>query len=256
MNTNIADFDLEANDFLRDATVIWCGVAYINDINEWRIYHVNTDEQIDYPSNSKRVSMEEFLVLLTEYKPSAYNGIGYDFPLLKKLHGFTYEINPNKIVDPLIMSRLSYPDRDGHAIADWGKRFKMYKGDHNDFSKFSNDQLQYCIQDVRILTRARKFLEEEMSDWDWSASLQLEYAMQALQVKQETHGVLFNQQAARELVNTIHKELEEIEQTVIPQIPKKLVDLGEVRKPFLKSGCYSAITIRFLESCKEGKTVL
>lgn len=240
----IADFDLEANTYLRDASIIWCGTAYLNDIEEWRVYHVDTEESIDYPNKCKRVRLNEFLDIFNEYIPSAYNGIGYDFPLLNKLHAFKYDLK--RVIDPLIMSRLSYPDRDGHAIKDWGKRFRLYKGEHNDFSKFSNDMLQYCFQDTRILTRTRMFLEEEMSGWDWSASLTLEYNMQHIQTKQELNGVLFDVKKAEALLTKIQEEIHEIEQKVIPAIPMTIKDLGEVRKPFLKSGEYSEITKRWL----------
>lgn len=246
MTIRVADFDLEANNYLRGATIVWCGVAYLSDIKEWRIYHVDTEEYIEYPMHSKRVSIEDFIEMLYEYKPSAYNGLGYDFPLLCKLHGFNYKPDPSTLIDPLIMSRLSYPDRDGHSLDAWGERFAMHKGGHKDFTKFSNEMLQYCIQDTRILKRTREYLEQEMSDWDWGRSLLLEYSMQHIQTKQETNGVLFDKDKAEALLAKIQLEIADIEAKVIPAIPQKVVDMGEVRKPFLKSGEYSETTKRWL----------
>lgn len=239
--------DIEADNLLRDATKVWCIVGYLVEENTFHIY-VDKDEDLCYPKNTiVYIDIYKYLSFLEDKYLVFHNGIAYDLPLLNKLFSFSYKININNIADTIIMSRLFFPDRNGHALEDWGVRLRMPKGDHKDFSKLSNDMLQYCIQDVNITKRVYDVLKEEAGDWDWSASLQLEYAMQALQVKQETHGVLFNQQAARELVATINKEIEEIEQTVIPQIPKKLVDLGEVRKPFLKSGQLAAITLRWLD---------
>ena len=242
-------FDIEADDLLYRATKVWCIVGYMEETNTYHIFHTPLDngEKVVYPKNSIIYSIEEYISLLSSSYLVGHNIISYDLALLNKLYSFSYSVGPSKIADTVVMSRLSYPDRDGHSLRDWGEKFKFPKGDHKDFSCFSQEMLDYCIRDIDITRRVYKYLLEEMSDWDWSASLQLEYAMQALQVKQEIHGVLFNQQAARELVTTINKEIEEIEQTVIPQIPKKLVDLGEVRKPFLKSGEYAAITLRWLD---------
>jgi DNA polymerase I-like protein with 3'-5' exonuclease and polymerase domains len=247
-------FDIEADNLLYSATKIWCIVGYIEETNTYHIFHTPLDngEKVVYPKNSviyieNTNSEGEYLYLLSSSYLVGHNIIGYDLPLLDKLYSFTYSVDPSKIADTVVMSRLSYPDRDCHSLASFGDKFKFPKGDHKDFSRFSQEMLDYCIRDIDITRRVYKYLLEEMSDWDWSASLQLEYAMQALQVKQEMHGVLFNQQAARGLVTTINKEIEEIEATVIPQIPKKLVDLGEVRKPFLKSGQLAAITLRWLD---------
>jgi hypothetical protein len=235
----IVDFDLEADTFLKGASTLWCGAAFIQDTKEWVIYHVDTDEHVDYPKNSRRVSIEDFLTLLSGNTPSAFNGVGYDFPLLAKLYGWEY--TTEGVVDPLIMSRLSYPDRVGHSIRDWGERFKLYKGEHNDFSKFSNEMLQYCIQDTRILTRTRLALEEEMSGWDWSESLQ------HVQTKQELHGVLFDAAKAEQLLGVISEEIATIEEKVVKEIPMRCKDEGEVKKVFLKDGRYTQSVVTWME---------
>jgi len=233
----VLDFDIEADDYLRDATIIWCCVGRLSDTGEWVIYHVDTKEVVEYPKNSRRVSLGEFLFLLEEYVPSAYNSLGYDLPLLNKLHGFVYDVN--KVIDPLIMSRLSFPDREGHSIKGWGEKFKLYKGEHNDFSKFSNEMLQYCFQDTRILIKAREFLEKEMSDWDWAESLKLEKNIQFVQTKQELHGVLFDKEKAEVLLDTINTEVRSLETTIISEIPMSYKDEGEVKKVFNKDGSYT-----------------
>jgi hypothetical protein len=75
--------------------------------------------------------------------------------------------------------------------------------------------------------------------------------MQHIQTKQELNGVLFDVEKAETLLTKIQGEIHEIEQKVIPAIPMTIKDLGEVRKPFLKSGEYSATTIKFLDDCKK-----
>lgn len=243
--------DIEADNLLRDATKVWCIVGYLVEGNTFHIY-VDKAEDLCYPKNTIiYTDIYNYLSFLEDKYIVGHNIIAYDLPLLNKLFSFSYKININNIADTIIMSRLFFPDRNGHALEDWGILLRMPKGDHKDFSKLSNDMLQYCIQDVNITNRVYDVLKEEAGDWDWSASLTLEYNMQHIQTKQELNGVLFDVEKAETLLTKIQGEIHEIEQKVIPAIPMTIKDLGEVRKPFLKSGEYSATTIKFLDDCKK-----
>ena len=57
---------------------------------------------------------------------------------------------------------------------------------------------------------------------------------------------LYSKDKAETLLAKIQLEIADIEAKVIPAIPQKVVDMGEVRKPFLKSGEYSEQTKRWL----------
>lgn len=242
----VIDFDIEADDYLKDASTIWCMVGHLSDTKQWLIYHVDTEEAVTYPKNSVRVSLEDFIGYFDTHTPSAYNGLGYDFPLLTRLCGWKY--TTGGVIDPLIMSRLSYPDRAAHSIQYWGELFKMYKGDHNDFSKFSNEMLQYCVRDTAILVKAREFLEKEMAGWDWSQSLELEKEIQYVQTKQELKGVLFDAAKAESLLGVISEEIATIEEVVIEEIPMSYKDEGEIRKVFNKDGSYT-LSVRNWLTC-------
>lgn len=238
--------DIEADNLLRDATKVWCIVSYLVEENTFHIY-VDKDEDLCYPKNTiVYTDIYKYLSFLEDKYLVFHNGIAYDLPLLNKLFSFNYKININNIADTIIMSRLFFPDRNGHALEDWGIRLRMPKGDHKDFSKLSNEMLQYCIQDVNITKRVYDVLKEEAGDWDWSASLTLEYNMQHIQTKQELNGVLFDVEKAESLLIKIKDEIDEIEKKVIPAIPMTVMDLGEVKKPFLKSGDYSEQTKKWL----------
>lgn len=115
----------------------------------------------------------------------------------------------------------------------------MFKGEHTDFSKFSNEMLQYNLQDTRILRRIRTTLQDEAGDWDWSESIKLEYHVWDIQTRQEQRGVTFDSNAALVLLDKVVKEIEEIETEIIPKIPMRLEDDGEVRKVFNKDGSYT-----------------
>ena len=141
-------FDIEADNLLTEATKIWCIVAKIDDI-----YHIYINDDGDYslPIHSKRYfNIYEYLSLLNQHVLIGHNIISYDLPLLKKLYNFDYKIDPIKIVDTHIQSRLFYPDREEHSLEYFGRLLTNHKGNHSDWSCFSQEMLDYCIQDVDL----------------------------------------------------------------------------------------------------------
>ena len=84
-----------------------------------------------------------------------HNGVGYDWPLLRKLYGYEYQ---GKKIDTLLMSRLQQPERSRpigcnagpHSIEAWGMRLGRSKPEHEDWSRFSKEMLHRCTEDVEI----------------------------------------------------------------------------------------------------------
>ena len=66
-----------------------------------------------------------------------HNILGYDLPLLSKLHGFTYSVDTFmlttgdihiRVLDTLVLSRLIWPDRPGgHGLLNWSKTVGTFK---------------------------------------------------------------------------------------------------------------------------------
>ena len=151
----IALFDVEANGFLHQATKVHCGVVKELD-GEVTKFRPNQIE--DFLKH-----LETFDVLI------AHNGIGYDFPLLRKLYNWEYK---GKIVDTLIMSRLLNPKRmvpfncpnkkaGPNSIESWGWRVGRGKPEHNDWENYSEEMLHRCAEDTEILELTYKALLEE-----------------------------------------------------------------------------------------------
>lgn len=123
-----------------------------------------------------------------------HNGISYDLPALMLYFGLQYKLRatpeeqdyvngrPCKITDTAIVSRTLWPDRPfGHSLKEWGKRLGIYKGDYGEqqdaWDTFSEDMLDYCVQDVEVTEAVYKALEEEKGSWDWDKALCLEHAI-------------------------------------------------------------------------------
>lgn len=227
-------FDIEANNLLRDATKIWCIVAYDD---ESGLYHIYVDEPFLAPINTQAYTNIEDMLYVLSAAPylCSFNGIMFDLPLLNKLHGFEYDLN--KQVDLCLDSRVQYPDRGGHSLAYFGQLLRFPKGDHSNWSKFSQEMLDYCIQDVRVTEKTYHYLKQEAGDWDWTESKKLEYKIADIQMRQEVKGVLFDVPKAVALSATIEAELATIEEEVLKGIPLKATQQGAtVSKPFLKNG--------------------
>jgi len=101
-----------------------------------------------------------------------HNGIDFDVPVLERLLGIDF--SSIEIEDTLVLSQLDEPRREGgNSLASWGERLKFEKGDHTDWSEFSKEMLDYCIQDVKITTQLYRHLQLKGLSKD---AKQLEYA--------------------------------------------------------------------------------
>jgi hypothetical protein len=88
---------------------------------------------------------------------------------------------------------------------------------------------------------------------DWSAPLRLAQKATYLQAIQELCGFRFDIEKARALTLRIRKEMQEIEQEVLPQLPPRPLKKTEEAeytlpaKPFKQDGTFSVHMLRFLE---------
>lgn len=239
-------FDIEADNLLTDATVIWCIVAKVD--GEYHIYYDNI-HYADLPDGSYYYSdIQQYLNFLSKHTLVGHNVISFDLPLLKKLHGYNYSIDPATLVDTHILSRLYNPDRPEHSLAYFGDLLKYPKGDHSDWSQFSQELLDYNIRDVDLTEAVYSHLLKEGAGWDWSEAIKLEYNIWDIQQRQEQHGVLFDQKAAEKLLEKIQTEIDELESTIIKEIPPTYKNDGEVKKIFLKNGEYTQSVINWMET--------
>lgn len=234
-------FDIESDNLLTDATTIWCIVAKVD--GAYAIYHHPSVTNLAFPQKTYITNDIDHYIKYVLYQPKhtlvGHGIINFDLPLLKKLHGYSYSIDPATLVDTHILSRLYNPDRPEHSLAYFGDLLKYPKGDHSDWSQFSQEMLDYCIRDVDLTEAVYSYLLKEGAGWDWSEAIKLEYNIWDIQQRQEQHGVLFDQKAAEKLLEKIQTEIDELESTIIKEIPPTYKNDGEVKKVFLKNGDYT-----------------
>lgn len=246
--------DIEANGLLNDATNIWCIV--FKDIQTREIFKFHHG-QPNWEAEAKKF-MDDCSTLIM------HNGIGYDFPLLKKLWDYDFK---GKRVDTLLISRLHNPDRlrprgmtgksGPHSVEAWGYRLGRGKPEHEDWTQFSDEMLHRCVEDVEIQYLTMNALHKEGKDNNWQDAYSLTFKLFEVLQLQEEYGWLTDRPYMERCVRQLTAWIDRIDRAVTPHLPMVLIveenktkgEYNYVRKPFLKNGTYSAVTSRWLDDC-------
>ena len=93
-----------------------------------------------------------------------HNILDYDWRVIERFYG-PFSKRP-ELIDTLVMSRCQHPDpqsnpRGGNSLEAWGDHLGLPKGDFKDFSKYSEEMLDYCERDVAITL----FIFRELDQW-------------------------------------------------------------------------------------------
>ncbi len=169
-------FDLETNGLLNNSTRIHCIALYDGETDTIEAFN---DEP--YTKNPKELPMGGGYSITTAISHLevadviiGHNIIGFDIPVIKKLYPY---FNPTGvIIDTLLLSRLYHPnllDIDKqhawthmplqlygrHSLESYGYRLSEYKGNfakNTDWSEWSQEMQDYCVQDVKVTTKLWK----------------------------------------------------------------------------------------------------
>lgn len=213
----------------------------------------------------------------------AHNGLKFDFVALMLFGLITYKIGylgekdilngrSVRIVDTLIMSRLSNPDRlGGHSLGVWGDRVGVSKTDYrgelielgvleksapkgHEFTFYHELMPEYCNQDT--VTTAHTYLEilKEYKGYPESRqALQVEHKLADLAVRRETLGFWFDKDLALSNLEYLQKTMSDIQDRVNPLLPEKKLTKGETdyftppATQHKKDGSWSSNLRKFVE---------
>ena len=207
MNT-IAFFDIETN-----GITDWSTLSDLKDLHSMVVidqtgtYCYTAD---NYRDGLDRLSINDAIV--------GHNSIGFDSVALFKLFGFTH---PN-ILDTAVIGRLMYPDvREddfkyrketlpknligSHSLKAWGYRIGNNKSDHGeteDWSKWSQEMEDYCVQDVEVTKSLYEYFVKKGLG-KLKQAVDLEHAFAKAMRVQELNGFPFDVKAAEELTKTL-----------------------------------------------------
>jgi len=206
MNSSKIIFDIEADGL--DPTIIHCIVA--KELGG----AVHTFDNMQIEEGIKFLENAEVLI--------GHNIIGYDIPVIQKLHGAKVT---HKLEDTLVMSRLFNPVREnGHSLKTWGWRVGMAKQDQPEtFDEYTPAMLDYCVQDVKLNEVVYNYLLKEGKMFS-EDSINLEHRVAKIMRQQEKNGFFFDTKKAMELLAELKDKQLEVEEEVHNTFKPKMID--------------------------------
>lgn len=208
--------DIETDDL--NATIIHCIVC--KDINTNEIHSFYGDSLHTF--NKFAAGVDHWI---------GHNFLSFDAPILNKLIGTTIPVT--QVTDTLILSRMDRPDREnGHSLSSWGVRAKYPKIEFHDFKFFTEEMLEYCVQDVNLCHKIYIYLMKRMSKHSYEA-VRMEHTVRYIVNQQKQNGFSFNYQEANMLVASLESEKRSVEQEVHKTM-KPLATLLRVVTPRIK----------------------
>ena len=265
-------FDIESDNYLEHMTVIHCLVTKNIDTGEIKKFRPN--------------EIKKGLAYLQDaHSLYGHNIIDFDIRAIKKLYprwnteAFLY--------DTLIAAKIAYPDikhRDfrklrgvmnkeplsrtdlenkrmrnigKHSLEAYGLRMGLHKGDFGKevgFETFSEEMLEYCVQDVEVNSKLLHRLFEESISED---ALNTEFRTQQICLDQKEEGFNFNIDKANIYHNDLLKRQDELRQLICNElggdfmmnmgikVPKKNLKYKDVnRASRTKGAAFTAIRMK------------
>ena len=186
-----------------DASVIHCVVTFDSDVG------IRVWTQAD--------GLQDFLNQFQEVV--AHNGLSFDFPVLARLWGVRLKFD--QMVDTLVLSMMENPSREGgHSLDAWGKRLGKHKTEFSgDFSAYTREMRDYCIQDVKVCMHLHWTLWAEMEDEFSEQSIRDEHRMRIVADRVSGNGFGLNKHKAVELYNRLVLEQDRIAAECVSMFP-------------------------------------
>lgn len=209
-------FDIETNGLLLDVTTMWVGVTYCIEDKELLI-HEDPRDLVNYLNNPS-------------YLLIGHNIKGYDIPVLEKLTGIYLD---NPCIDTLTLAKLVDYDKDkswSFSLDAYGERLGCPKGHHTDWTKYSPEMEEYCIQDVRVTNRLFKYLMKQ-SEWLPFEALDIEQKVQKIITQQYINGWDFDIKGAQKLHVELIGELEVAEKELFKVFKPMYIPIGKPKVP-------------------------
>jgi DNA polymerase-1 len=142
-------FDIETDGLLNQCTKLWVLTAY--DLDEDKMY-IFKENDLGWKELFNKAK-----------KAIGHNILGFDVFALKKLYDYEFP-ETCELQDTLILSQvLNYKrfGNDGHSLGRWGEALEFPKYDFNDWSKLSQEMIDYCVQDTRLTAKVYNLLIKE-----------------------------------------------------------------------------------------------
>lgn len=185
------------------------------------VLDVETQEQFNF--NPKKLS--EGVKLLQEAdKLIGHNIIGFDIPVVKRL--LNADLSDKKLVDTLVLSRLFNPVRASHSLQAWGYKLQFPKIEFDDYTRYSEEMMKYCAQDVFLNYKVYEELKRESRGFT-GESVNVEMDTYKITTAQKDYGFMLDKDKANKLLEELTSELnntqEVVHKTFTPKINERVI---------------------------------
>ena len=215
-------FDLESDGLYDTVSKIHCLVIY--DIQSGRTFSYGPDA-----ISNAIAHLDSADVLI------GHNILFYDIPVLKKLHGTEFKA---RVIDTLICTRLIWPKetlydldeeqyqevppklKGSASLKAWGYRLSDHKIEFQDFTEYSQEMLDYCIQDVRVTEKLWNHIINQKYP---QSALVLEHDFAQKINEQIRTGIPFDVDRCLDLVDDLRGKKEKLEnelKTLFPPLKR------------------------------------
>jgi len=186
-------FDIETDDV--KATKVWCICTLDIDTGEEKTFtYENLDEGVEHLEGADKLI--------------GHNIIGFDVPVLEKLTGA--KLGGKNLVDTLVLSRLFNPVREGgHGLESWGYALGVPKIEFDEYQTFSQDMLDYCVQDVRLNFRVFQELKK-LSKGFTPEAVKIEMETYKIICRQRDKGFMLDIPKSEELLSEINGKMDDV----------------------------------------------
>jgi DNA polymerase-1 len=175
-----------------------------------------------------------------------HNAISFDYPVLASLWGCDISNTRKSLRDTLVLSRLACPSRaGGHSLDNWGDTLGFAKGDHSDWSQYSEDMLTYCKRDVSLTERVLQVLRGELEGFS-EQSIELEHQVARIIQEQMDNGWLLDQRAVHDLLAELVEKKYEYEEAVRETFKPIAKAVKEITPKTNKDGSTSVVGLKYL----------
>lgn len=238
-------FDIETDGFLNQCTRMWILAAYNLDTEKM---HYWLEGDLGWQEAFKDAK----LVI-------GHHIMGFDVTALKKL--FDYEFPETcSFVDTLLLSQIldyrRFGDK-GHGLAVWGEHFGYPKKEHDDWTQYSEDMKERCLQDVRLNVKVyvqviAEYKALKLKSPQIEHYVKAEHSVAKWCSLASLYGWPFDKPAGEELKVKLEAEMLKAEDALQSKLGLKVVPLdkegGEIvtkKMKYNKDGRYNAVMASF-----------
>lgn len=208
-------------------TKLWLIGCLEHDTGEYRVFlrpDLNPKPFLEY---AKKVSGWVF-----------HNGLWFDVPAVNKLLGREV-IDYTNTIDTLVVSRLLNTSRvGGHSLERYGEEFDFPKIKFNDYSKLSDEMIEYAEQDVRLGHKVFEHYKDYIYSPRWREALRTEHDTAWYCRMMNENGFAFDKEKCDELLDKIDKELYIIDIEIQKAFPPRSKLIREITPSLTKNGSF------------------